>query len=259
MSRRAGLLAVALAAGVCGPHAVRAQNPPPTPVGVRIGVAADTIILPPDERLAIGARASPTARVVAAVTSMGVPPAVVWRSDTLAPGAAGRIGWNLCGTDGAAVPPGRYSLTVTALGPAGDTARAAVVVLLTRLPADTLPVPLPVSVSELEPETVLVGRAVPWAIFIGAGAALIPQLLGRPEMRQSRVGRAESWMVAGGVTVAGFVAFFTGRHPEFSAENARLNAELRAQRAERLAEVMTANARARLGAPYRVVREDGAP
>jgi len=256
---RAGLPAVALAVLACGPHAARAQNPPPPPLSVRIGVAADTILLPPDESLAIGARPSLPARVVATVTRMGAPAAVVWRSDTLAPGAADRIGWNLCDTDGAAAPPGRYSLAVTALGPAGDTAREVVVVLLTRLPADTLPVPLPVSASELEPETVLVGQATPWAIFIGAGAVLVPQIVGRPELRQSSAGRAGSWIVAGGVTVAGFVAFFTGRHPEFSAENARLNAELRAQRAERVAEISAANARARVRAPYRVVREEGTP
>ena len=259
MTPAARTLAAVLIAATCGASALRAQGTANGPLALRIGVAADTIIFPRSERLAIAARPSAPSRVVASVTRVGEPGAVVWRSDTLVPGAAQLVSWDLRSADSAAARSGRYRLAVIAFGSLGDTARTAVVLLLTRLPVDTQPLPLPVAASELEPETLIVGQTTPWAIFIGASAAIIPYVVGRAELSDSRAGRAGGWLVAGGVTTAGFFAILTGRRSVYSAENARSNTERRAQRAERRAEIAAANARARAAAAYRIVREGGAP
>jgi len=249
----ATLLAVAVTARAPG------QQRPGAPLEVRIVVAADTVILPPSERLLLEARVTHAARVVVTVTPVGAPNAVVWRSDTVAAAPTAAFGWDLRTLEGEAVAAGRYALTLVASDSTGALAGASEVVMVNRLSPDTVPTPPPLTSAQLEPEIVVVGYSTPTAIFIGTAAVLVPSLLGRRELRGARTGDAGHWIVAGGVTVLGFVAFLTSRRLGFSAQNARRNAETRARRAELVAQVEAANTVARERAGYRIWREGGAP
>ena len=249
--------AVLLAVAVAAPAS--AQQRPGAPLEVRVVVASDTILLPPSERYLIAARASHAARVVATVTPVGAQDTVVWRSDTVAAAPTAAIGWDLRTLEGEAVEAGLYTVTLFAGDSSGALARASQVVSVNRLRPDTMPIPPPLIASQLEPEIVVVGHTTPTAILIGTAAALIPSLLGRRELRAARAGDAGHWVVAGGVTVLGFMAFLTSRRLGFSAENARRNAETRARHAELVAQIEAANELARPRAGYRIWREEGAP
>ena len=259
----------------CAAGAARAQAPvprPPSPAGapqprlpaesvsvLRLAIAADTILVPSEERLPIVVRPGRPMAVVATVALLSQPAVVLWRSDTLPPGAAGTLGWDLRSSSGESLPSGRYVLEVTVRDSAGATARARRTLVLTRLAADTQPLPRPLASHDLEPETVQVRQTAPWAIFIGAGAGLLPGMIGRRELNDGRRGDPKAWLVVGTVTVAGFVAFFAGHRLELSPENAAHNGQLRRERDERLAVVLEANARARAVAPYRIQVEGNDP
>jgi hypothetical protein len=222
---------------------------------VRLTVADDTVIVPPHERFLVSARAGRGARVSLTVTPAVGPGDVVWRADAVVADAPAEFGWDLRTPGGEPLASGRYVLRVVADDATGARALASETVTIARL----LPVPRPLTAAQLEPETLIVSRTEPWAIGIGTAAAVLPSLLGRRELRIVRAGDAGNWIVAGGVTVLGFVAFLAGRHPEFSRENARLNAEARARQSERIREVEAANALARERTGYRIWREGGAP
>jgi hypothetical protein len=257
----------------CAAGSARAQVPAPSAPGparapqvradssssFRLTVSADTILVPSEERLPIVVRPGRPMAVVATVALESQPAVVLWRSDTLPPGEAGALGWDLLTSSGEGLPSGRYALEVTARDSAGAAARARRTLVLTRLAADTQPLPRPLAPRDLEPETVQVRQTAPWAILIGAGAGLLPSQLGRRELNTGRRGDPKRWIVVSTVTVAGFVAFFAGHRPEFSPENAAHNGQVRRERDERLAAVLEANARAWAVAPYRIQVEGNDP
>jgi hypothetical protein len=269
--RRRPAAAVLLALS-CAAGAVQAQVPRPQAPGadrgpqerspaeavpsLRLTVAADTVLFPAGERLPLVVRPARPMALVATVFSLGQPGTVVWRSDTVPPGAEGVFGWNLRMASGAVLPSGRYVVEVTGRDSSGVAVRARRVLLVTQLAADTQPLPRPLGARELEPETVVVRQTAPWAIFIGTGAGLLPSLLGRRELNDGRRGDPKAWIVVGSVTVAGFVAFFVGQRPEFSPANAAHNAQLRREREADRATIVAANAQARVLAPYRI-QDDG--
>ena len=239
--------------------APQARTPPESVSALRLVVSADTILFPSEERWPILVRPGRPMAVVATVASVSQPSVVLWRSDTLPPGASGALAWDLGTSNGEGLPPGRYVLEVTARDSAGAAARAGRTLVVTRLAADTQPLPRPLAPRELEPETVEVRQTAPWAIFIGAAAGLLPGMIGRRELNDGRRGDPKTWIVVSSVTVAGFVAFFTGHRNEFSRENAARNIDLRRQRDERAAAVAGANARAQAVAPYRIQVEGSEP
>ena len=271
VSRPGGLRAWAALtfAACCAASAAPAQVPAPATPGptrapqvradsgssLQLTVSADTILFPSAERLPIVTRLGRPMALVATVASVSQPFVVVWRSDTLPPGAAAALAWDLHTPNGERLPLGSYVLEVTGLDAAGTAARARRTLVVTPLAADTQPLPRPLMPRDFEPETVEVRQTAPWAIFIGAGAGLLPSLLGRRELNDGRRGDPKVWIVVSSVTVAGFVAFFAGHRHEFSRENAARNVELRRDREERLATVLEANARARAVAPYRIQSE----
>lgn len=259
--------ALALVLAACGAVASgRAQSPAqPTPgparapqagadstSPLRLTVSADTVLFPADERLPIVARLGRPMALTATVILASQPSVVVWRSDTLPPGAASALTWDLRTSGGERLASGSYVLEVTGRDASGAEARARRTLVVTPLAADTQPLPRPLAARDLEPETVEVRQTAPWAIFIGAGAGLLPAMIGRRELNDGRRGDPKTWLVVSTVTVAGFVAFFAGHRHEFSPGNAARNVELRRDREERLAAVLEENARARAVAPYRI-------
>ena len=246
----------ALVLAVCGvAGSARAQAPADASSPLRLTVSADTVLFPSDERLPIVVRPARPMALVATVTSLSQPSLVVWRSDTVPSGATALLAWDLRTPDGGRLPSGSYVLEVTGRDAAGAAARARRTLVVTQLAADTQPLPRPLAPRDLEPETVEVRQTAPWAIFIGAGAGLLPGMIGRRELNDGRRGDPKAWIVVSTVTVAGFVAFFAGHRHEFSPENATRNVALRRDREERLGAVLEANARARAVAPYRIQSE----
>jgi hypothetical protein len=268
-------VAVAAAFAVCGVAPARAQSPRPRPAtpsearptpapadtvpSLRLTVSADTTVFPADERWPIGVRASRPMAVVATVSSVDQPAVVLWRSDTLAAGSPGVLAWDLHSMGGEGLPTGRYLLGVSGRDASGAAAQAQRTLYVTRLAADTQPLPRPLGPRELEPDTVEVRQTSPWAIFIGAGAGLLPSLIGRRELNDGRSGDPKTWIVVGSVTVAGFVAFLAGHRQAFSPENAAHNAQVRRERGEQVATIVEANRRARALAAYRIVVEGSGP
>lgn len=261
--RLPGLFAgAALAAVLAGRAGAQVPGAVPTArqaAALSVSVSADTILFPGEERLPIGVRVGRAARFVAVLLPAEGGGSAVWRSDTVPSGRADGLAWDLRVAGGRVVETGRYTLRVTALDTAGPATSVEVVLVITRLPADTQPPPLPLASSEILPETLVVGQTTPWAIFIGTAIAVLPRLMGRGALNDGLPGDGRALAVAASVTAAGFVAFFAGRHPEFSRENARLNAERRSEYEEHRASIEAANARAREAPPIRVQRERGGP
>jgi hypothetical protein len=257
---------------MCGaPGAARAQvvpgpSAPPAAApasaradtSLRLILPADTILFSSGERLPIDVRSGRPMAIAATVASADRPGDVLWRGDPVPSGVAGALGWDVGASRAEGWAPGRYVLTVSATDAAGTERRMQRTLIVTRLVADTLPWPRALGPRDLEPESVQVRQTAPWAIFIGAGAGLLPSLLGRHELNDNRHGDTKAWIVVGSVTVAGFVAFFAGHRLDVAPENVARNGQRRREWSARLAAVQEGNARARAGAPYRIQVERGA-
>jgi hypothetical protein len=261
----AWVVAAALAAcGAAGSARAQVAARSPRDAGgadtvLRVTLPADTILFSTGERLPIVVRPGRPMAIVASVASVTRPAIVLWRSDTVPAGATVALAWDVGASGTGGLDSGRYLLAVAATDSTGVELRAQRTLVVTRLAADTLPLPQALAPRELEPESVEVRQVAPWAIFIGAGAGLLPSLFGRHELNDGRRGDAKAWLVVGTVTVAGFVAFFAGHRQEFAPENAARNAQRRREREARLTSVREANARARAAAPYRIQVEGGGP
>jgi hypothetical protein len=262
--RLAGVVAALAVCGAAG--AARAQVPRPATPGavdtvrapapseapLRLILPSDTILFSSVERLPIDVRAARPMAIVATVAAADRPADILWRSDTVRSGAVRALAWDVAASRPGGWAPGWYVLAVTATDEAGVAQRAQRTLIVTRLSADTLPWPRALTRRDLDPESVEVRQTAPWAIFIGAGAGLLPSLLGRHELNDGRHGDAKAWIVVGSVTVAGFVAFFTGHRQEVSPENVARNALRRRDWSARLASVQQGNAQALAAAPYRI-------
>jgi hypothetical protein len=240
-----------------------AAAPAVEPLKVDLGLPADTILAMLDGRLPITATPSRKARTVVAVAPADAPTAVLW-TDTLPAGATGALGWALRARDGTLVQPGRYAVLATALDSAGGISQTVErVVAISRVPADTQPLPPALTSSSFAPETLHIRHGSPVGLLLGAGlgaaAAFLPGALGRPELNKGLASDGTAYVVAGSVTVAGLIGFLAGHRVEPLPENALKNAELRRQDASTRAAITAANARARDEAPIRVRLEGGGP
>ena len=235
-----------------------------SPLTVQLALPLDTTLLTTDGRLPIIPTPSRRARAVVAVASAAAPTVVLW-ADTLPAGVAGALGWNLRGRDGAVVSPGRYTVSATAVDSAGGvSAKVTRYVLVARAAPDTQRLPPPLAPSAFLPEASVTRHRTATGLLLGAGlgaaAAILPSVLGRPELNKGLGSDGTAYLVAGSVTVAGVIAFVTGageRHP--LPENVQRNAALRQQDAANRAAIVAANARAREAAPLRVRLEGGTP
>ncbi len=234
------------------------------PLTLQVALPADTTLPAADGRLPILLAPSRAARAAVVVASAAAPSAPLW-TDTLPAGATGAVGWDLRGGDGTLVPPGRYRISATAVdstGKASPTVTRFVVVM--RMQPDTQEMPPGLQPSAFLPEARSVTRRSTSGLLCGAGlgaaVAVLPSLLGRSELNQGLGSDGTAYLVAGSVTVAGVIAFFTGRHEQQPLpENVRRNDALRQQDAAGRAAIVEANTQARANAPVRVQLEGGRP
>jgi hypothetical protein len=240
---------------------------PVAPVVVRLTVAVE---VPPDtqlrvtgEVLPLTVRPSRRARGIVTVSPADAPTVIVW-GDTLPAGATGALGWNLRTREGVLATPGRYALRVTAVDSVGEVSGTIEhVLVVSRVEADTQPLPPPLAESDFAPETLLLRRGSPGAVLIGAclgaAAALLPSALGRTELNQGLSGDGTAYVVAASVTVAGLAGFLGGHRVRPMPENALQNAELRQRDEADRAAIQAANALVRENAPVRVQLEGAEP
>ena len=237
--------------------------PQPAALTVELGLPADTVMPLTGGRLVITPKPSRAASTVVSVASPAAPAVPIW-TDSLPAGVTWSLGWDLRGRDGALVPPGRYTVTATAVDSAGTSQHVRRTLVISRAAADTQPLPPALPRSAFLPEATVVSHRSATGLLLGAGlgaaAAMLPSVLGRPELNKGLGGDGTAYLVAGSVAIAGVIAFISGgseRHP--LPDNVRRNAELRQQDAANRAAIAAANARALEAAPMRVRVEGGAP
>jgi hypothetical protein len=243
------------------PDAVRA--PAVAPLVVQPAMLSDTVLPVSGGLFPVAPHPSRRARAFVALTRADAPGVVFW-SDTLEADSAGPLAWDLRGQDGAVVQPGRYALQVWAVDPAGERSPTVERTLeVSRLAADTQPLPPPLGQSAFAPETLRLRRGSPGAVLLGAGfgaaAAVLPAALGRTELNQGLSGDGTAYVVAASVAVAGLAGFLGGHRVQPLPENALRNAELRQRDEASRAAIRAANAVARESAPVRVRREGAGP
>lgn len=236
----------------------------PGALTVQLALPLDTILPVTDGRLPILLAPSHAAQASVSIASAAAPTALVW-ADTLASGAAGALGWDLRGRDGALVPPGRYRVSATAVDSAGAAAPTVTrIVVVSRAQPDTQALPPALPRSAFLPEATSVTHRSASGLLLGAGlgaaVAVLPSVLGRPELNKGLAGDGAAYLVAGSVTIAGVIAFVAGHHEGHPLpENVQKNDALRQQDAVGRAAIVEANARARQNAPVRVRMEGGTP
>jgi hypothetical protein len=198
---------------------------------------ADTTLRPGVETLPVRLYASAFHPVRAAATREdGRPLRAVYTGPI---GDSLDVRWDGTDSTGAAVPRGRYTLTVFSYDSAGRVVRQL------RLPLDVTPLapdthPLPVA-PRYGPERTPFGpgwRALAPGALTAAGALVLPSLVaGGEDHARGRL------VVAGAVTVAGIAAFFSHHPGRAIPENIAANRRLRDAWTQDSARVATDNAR----------------
>ena len=258
-------LAVVLAVVLAAPaRPVAAQEPAPTPPArVQVRIPTDTTIPWSDGRLPIAVRGTRGARVAVTILApdAGARPLL---SQSLPAGVSATVWWNARETESSLVPSGRYLLRVAVVDEAGGaTTVVEWVLLVSRVPADTIAEPPPLDTSAFLPERAIVrmGDPLPMlsGIVTGVAATLLPELLSRPNLRLSAGGNGWRLGVAGVALAAGIFGFVTSEGPQPLAENITTNRALRDQDARDRVLLRDANARAREAAPVRIRAEERAP
>jgi hypothetical protein len=222
----------------------------------------DTTLGSAEALLPIMPRPNRRARTVVTVAAVNAPAGtILTTSDTLLPGATVPLTVNLRRADGRPIfQSGQsYAFTLTAVDSFGMQGRARWTMRLDTLP----PVPrreLPeLSGSEMRPETLQVRSRSATPLLAGAGlgaaAAALPLALGRTELNKGLASDATAYVVAGSATVAGIIGYLNGRRAVFSSENAQWNANRRRLHEDSASAIRSANERARLRPPIRVVME----
>lgn len=243
------------------PEAPRA--PVVTPLTVQPAMLSDTTLPVAGSCFPIAPHPSRRARAIVAVARADAPGVVIW-SDTLETDSAGPLVWNLRGRDGAVVQPAAYSVQVWAVDPTGERSPTVERTLdVSRVAADTQPLPPLLTQAAFEPETLRLKHSSPAVLLVGAGlgaaAALIPEALARGELNEGREKDGTQLVIAGSVTVAGIVGFLAGHRVRPVPEATRRNAELRQRDAANRQTIVRTNAEARANAPVRVRLEGSGP
>jgi len=245
--------------------AAPAPAAPAAPVVARLTVAVDvpldTTLAVEGNLLPVTPRPSRRARGVVTVSPADAPTVILW-GDTLPAGATGALGWNLRGRDGALVAPGRYALHVSAVDSSGEeSAPVQRIVAVERLPADTTPIPPPLTGADFRPETLRTRGGSIGSVMVGgvlaAAAAALPTALGRTELNRGLSGDGTAYVAAGALAVAGVVGLLTGQQARYSPENTQYNEELLVAHGQERQRIVAANAAALARAPVRVRLEAG--
>jgi len=214
-----------------------------------VAVPMDTVVPIQAGALRVGARTSRTAVVELRVASSA---GVTLRHDTL---ASGRDAWewSLRSADGTVVPPGTYTLIVSARDPAGSEARPVTWSLsVERLAADTVALPPPLPATAFAPESVTRRQRQTGALVRGLAFGAVAVFLAVEGPGKSG-GDAKGYVVGGALSGAGLLGFLSGKiETRPIPDNIQRNQQLRQQDAERRAAIVAANARARQEARLRV-------
>lgn len=239
------------------------RAPAVAPLLVQPAMLPDAVLPVTGGRFPVAPHPSRRARAFVALTRSDAPGVVFW-SDTLEADSAGPLAWDLRFRDGTLVQPGRYELRVWAVDTAGERSPTVERTLeISRIVADTQPLPPPLPLAAFAPETLRLRRGSPGAVLLGAGfgaaAALLPAVLGRTELNQGLSGDGTAYVVAASVTAAGLAGFLGGRRVQPMPENALRNAELRRRDEASRAAIRAANTLARESAPVRVQVEGAGP
>lgn len=263
---RSSLHAIAALAVVLATPArpAAAQEPAPTPPArVQVRIPVDTTIPWPDGRLPIAVRGTRGARVAVTIHApeAGARPVL---SQTLPAGVSATVWWNARETEIPLAPSGRFILRIAVVDEAGAATTALErVLLVSRVPADTMAAPPPLAASDFLPERAIARMGDPLPILsgivTGVAATVLPELLSRPNLRLSAGGNGWRLGVAGVAIAAGIYGFVTSEGPQPLADNISLNRALRDQDARDRVLLRAANARAREAAPVRIRAEESAP
>jgi len=247
------------------PLTARPAAPVVEALTVNPAMLTDTTLPAVNTSFPIAPRPSRAARAIAAVLRADARAVEIWRDTAEAADSTRPLVWNLRGRDGAIVPEGLYAVQVWAQEPGTGVLSATVerTLHVSRLAADTQPLPPPLQPSAFAPETLRLRHGSPGAVLVGAAlgaaAAVLPTAFGRTELNQGLAGDQTAYAVAASVGVAGLVGYLGGHRARYSPENVQRNAELRRTDAARRAAVAAANAEARANAPVRVRLERSGP
>jgi len=259
------IAALALALALATPaRPAAAQEPAPTPpMRVQVRIPTDTTIPWSDGRLPIAVRGTRGALVTVTIISSdaGARPAL---SQTHPAGVSATVWWNVREIERSLAPSGRYLLRVAVVDETGAVTTALErVLLVSRVPADTVAEPPPLDTSVFLPERAIVRMGDPLPILsgivTGVAAVFLPELLSRSNLRPAAGGNGWQLGVAGVAIAAGIFGFVTSEGLQPLAENISMNRALRDQDDRERVLLRDANARAREAAPVRIRAVERAP
>lgn len=241
-------------AAAAGPRAALAVEP---------SLPADTTVPAQGGRLRIEATPTYRSQVVITISPADAPGQIVW-GDTQMVGGVRTTSWNLRGQGGAIVPPARYALRVYASDSVGQVSPTIQRILIVeRVPADTLPLPPPLGRGDLLADTLHLRRGSPaglaLGLVLGAAAAVLPSALGASELNAGQGADGTAYAVAGAVSLAGIIGFLAGHRARPLPENIRYNRELHERDALNRQAIAEQNRRAREAADIRVRIEGAGP
>jgi len=183
-----------------------------------------TQMVRPGDRFAVWVYTASTQPVdVAVLRANGVPLRSLYQGDIA---DSLQLSWDGRATDGSLVEAGRYLLRVNSRGDDGRIARSVGLPLdIVRVQRDTLPLPLPLADSLLQPEFRSGGNGYRGLVTGLAAAAAVVVL---PPVLASRAsGMHERYVVAWALGTAGLFGFQFQRKPQPIAENIAANQALR--------------------------------
>jgi hypothetical protein len=213
---------------------------------------ADTLVPVQTGRLQLTARTSHRANVILSVMKGDT----IVRRDSFRVSGTSVLEWDMRSRDGAVISPGEYLLRVDAQDSTGETASAFERRLTIAVGVgDTQPAPPALDSSAFEPESVTVlshrqPKALARGLVLGTAAGLLSSLAPGGRGKTD----AKSIVVAGAVSLAGLIGFFTeGRVIRPVPANIQHNRQVRLQDAQKREAIARANAQARSMPPLRIV------
>lgn len=232
---------------------VRASDAPP--MNLALEVAADTTLPADAARWRMVVRPSRPGRIVATIEE-AASGALVWADTQLVASSLVRD-WNLRGADGALLT-GEFRLRVFATDSvqqrAADLERT---IIVSRVAADTQPLPAPLGAADLLPESERLSRGAPsvlaWGLTLGALAAFAPTMLGNGDLNSGLSADATAYAVAGGITIGSVIGYLKGSRVRALPDNAARNRLTVERDRQTRAGIERANETARAQAPVHVV------
>lgn len=225
------------------------------PMSIALEVAADTTLAPDSPQLHLVMRPSRPGQIVASIEATATG-ATVWADTQLVASSLVRD-WSLRGRDGA-VLTGEFRLRVFATDSlqqrAADLERT---IIVSRVAADTQPLPAPLGPTDLLPESERLSRGAPsvlaWGLTLGALAAFAPTMLGNGDLNSGLASDATAYAVAGGITIGSVIGYLKGSRIRALPDNAARNRLTVERDRQTRAGIERTNETARAQAPVHVV------